>query len=96
MCLINLVLQRHKKILDLAQSYVLSDEEFWTMADTLRNIWIAFEKRYRDLAECWRQQRLDMTVQLKSFAAGIFEDWHYEYYEDGSVSDFRLVLGFLD
>ena len=81
-----LLLLRHKKILDLAQKYVLSDEEFWTMGQSVFSLQGAFDKRYRDLMEGWRQQRLNIDVQLQSFAAGMFEAWHVEYYEDEDVS----------
>jgi hypothetical protein len=80
-----LLLSRHKKILDLAQTYVLSDEEFWVMSASIESLQRAFDKRYRELMEGWRQQRLDISVQLESFAAGMFEDWHNEYY-DSDVS----------
>jgi hypothetical protein len=81
-----LLLSRHKKIVDLGQTYVLSDREFWVMGETIESLLDAFDKRYRELMECWRQQRLDISVQLKSFAAGMFEDWHNKYYDSDSVS----------
>jgi hypothetical protein len=86
MCLVYLLLLRHKKILDLAQTYVLTEEEFWTMGQSLYSLRSAFDKRYRDLMEGWRQQRLNIDIQLQSFAAGMFEGWHVEYYEDHDVS----------
>lgn len=55
------------------------------MADTIWNVQEAFDKRYRDLVECWRQQRLDIAFQTESYAAGIFEDWHLELYENNDV-----------
>jgi|SRR5882762_6060650 hypothetical protein len=93
-CLAYLLLLRHKQILDLAQTYVLSDEEFWTMGESLWQLQNAFDKRYRDLMEGWRQQRLNVTMQLQSFAAGMFEDWHKEYYDDENVSFSKSSLVF--
>ncbi|KIM78706.1 hypothetical protein PILCRDRAFT_10927 [Piloderma croceum F 1598] len=87
LCLTYLLLSRHKKILDLAQTYVLSDEEFWVMSESIESLQDAFDKRYRELMECWRQQRLDINVQLESFAAGMFEDWHNKYYDSNDDSD---------
>lgn len=46
------------------------------MDETLWSIREAFDKRYRDLTAGWQQQRLNVDLQAKSFAAGLFEDWH--------------------
>jgi hypothetical protein len=72
--------------MDLSQKYVLDEEEFWTMGESVFNLQDAFDKRYRDLMEGWRQQRLDLKLQLESFAAGMFESWHEEYYGSDAVS----------
>jgi hypothetical protein len=92
MCLIYLLLSRHREILDLAQTYVLSDEEFWTMNASIESLHRAFDKRYRELIEGWRQQRLDISVQLESSAAGMFEDWRDRYYEDDELSSAAGML----
>ncbi|KAF7980229.1 hypothetical protein HWV62_39349 [Athelia sp. TMB] len=73
---------RHKKIIDLSKKLVLSEEEFDAMDSTLWSINEAFDKRYRDLVEGWRQQRVDVDLQVQSFAAGLYEDWHQTYEED--------------
>jgi hypothetical protein len=65
---------------------VLSDEEFWIMGQSIFSLQGAFDKRYRNLMEGWRQQRLNIELQLESFAAGMFESWHNEYYEGDDVS----------
>lgn len=88
-CLIYLLLQRHKKIMDLAQTYVLDEEEFWTMGESIWNVREAFDKRYRDLVEGWRQQRLDISMQVQSFASGMFEGWHADY--DDVSTNYRLL-----
>lgn len=90
--LIYLILERHAKIIDLAAKSVLDEQEFWTMASSLNHIRQAFTFRLRTVSECWRQQRLDIGQQLKTFASGIFEDWYKEFEEDVSPTNFILVL----
>jgi hypothetical protein len=84
LCLIRLLLQRHKDILEIAQTLVLSEMEFVAMTSSLDNLLEAFETRFNNLWECWRQQRLDTRLQLSSFAGGLYEHWYNELY--GEVS----------
>jgi hypothetical protein len=85
MCLISLLLKRHKDILELAQTLVLSEMEFVAMTCSVYNLLTAFETRFHNLMECWRQQRLDTQLQLSSFAGGMFERWYEELYGDVST-----------
>ncbi|KZP29523.1 hypothetical protein FIBSPDRAFT_193959 [Athelia psychrophila] len=87
LCLIYLILQRHKKIIDLSKKLVLSEEEFDAMDTALQSIGEAFDKRYRNLVEGWQQQRLNVDLQVKSFAAGLFEDWHLICIEDDAEDE---------
>ncbi|KAF7355150.1 hypothetical protein MSAN_01430700 [Mycena sanguinolenta] len=61
--LLFLVLQRHKKIIDLASKLLLQEIEFDAMIECIQNISDVFETRFRNLLESWRQQRLDTKYQ---------------------------------
>ncbi|KAJ7086700.1 hypothetical protein C8R44DRAFT_893496 [Mycena epipterygia] len=94
LCLLYLVLRRHKKIIDFASTLVLEEMEFETMVESIENISEAFETRFHNLLESWRQLRLDTKLQACStlivigcFAGGIFEAWHEEFYDNQSDSD---------
>ncbi|KAJ7283805.1 hypothetical protein C8J57DRAFT_1293627 [Mycena rebaudengoi] len=91
LCLLYLVLRRHKKILDFAQKLVLEEYEFDAMVETIDNIVEAFQTRFHNLLECWRQQRLD-TKHIACFSGGIFESWH----EDDLDSDWESELDSLE
>ncbi|KAJ7499104.1 hypothetical protein FB451DRAFT_1428120 [Mycena latifolia] len=54
LCLLYLVLRRHKKILDFASSLVLEEMEFESMVECIENIAEAFETRFRNLLESWQ------------------------------------------
>lgn len=82
LCLFALLLQRHKSIVELAHTYVLSDQEFVTMSNTMDAVLSVFQSRLHVLLECWRQQRLDIKLQLESFADGLFQDYWTNFYED--------------
>ncbi|KAJ7742406.1 hypothetical protein DFH07DRAFT_964455 [Mycena maculata] len=58
-----LVLRRHKKIIDFDSHLVLEELEFETMVECVENVAGAFETRFRNLLESWRQQRLDTKLQ---------------------------------
>lgn len=79
LCLLSLLLERHSKILELAQHHVLSEREFEAMITSVHVVAYTFGLRYSNLAEGWRQQRLDTGMNVQCFAAGIFESWHMEY-----------------
>ncbi|KAK0199961.1 hypothetical protein DFS33DRAFT_1278372 [Desarmillaria ectypa] len=85
--LLSVVLQQHRKIVELAQIYVLSDQEFATMRITITSLTTAYECRLKTLLECWRQQRLDIKLQVQSFASGLFENWWMNYWDSGSSED---------
>jgi|ERR1700685_3240068 hypothetical protein len=93
LCLISLLLKRHKDILDMAQTLILSEMEFVAMTSSIYNILTAFETRFNNLLECWRQQRLDTHLQLSSFAGGMYERWYKELYGDvSSLSRFFILF----
>ncbi|KAJ7203115.1 hypothetical protein GGX14DRAFT_570374 [Mycena pura] len=88
LCFLELVLDRHRQILEAANTLVISEQEFDMMTFSLKNLVTAFGTRYRTLTESWKQQRLDTGFLVQCFAGGIFNDWH-EVFEDGLV----LTLG---
>ncbi|ESK93009.1 hypothetical protein Moror_8912 [Moniliophthora roreri MCA 2997] len=87
LCLLSIILLRHKQIIKIGEKNVLSEHEFTTMSNTILNVTQPFETRLNLLLECWRQQRLDAKLQLQSYASGLFEDWWYVYYEDDDDDD---------
>lgn len=92
LCLFALLLQRHKSIVELAHTYVLSDQEFVTMSNTMDAVLSVFQRRLHVLLECWRQQRLDIKLQLESFADGLFQDYWTNFYEDVRSCDILLTF----
>jgi len=92
--LLYLLLQRHQKILDLAERYLLSEMDVLTIINSLHSLRGTFNKRYRDLVESWRQQRLNVDIHIWHFAAGMFEQWHNKYSQnrtDGGGSTFVSI-----
>jgi len=85
--LLFLLLKRHRKIIDIASTLVLEEMEFDTMVDCIDNISEAFETRFRNLLESWRQQRLDTKLQIGCFSGGIFESWHEEFHDAEAETD---------
>ncbi|KAJ7211836.1 hypothetical protein C8J57DRAFT_303755 [Mycena rebaudengoi] len=83
LCFLTLVLDRHYKIMNTANTLVLSEREFQTMTFSLRNLVSAFTTRYQTLTQSWKQQRLDSDFLVQCFAGGIFDEWH-GYFEDVS------------
>ncbi|KAJ7277107.1 hypothetical protein C8J57DRAFT_1308571 [Mycena rebaudengoi] len=81
LCFLTLVLDRHYKIMNTANTLVLSEREFQTMTFSLRNLVSAFTTRYQTLTQSWKQQRLDSDFLVQCFAGGIFDEWH-GYFED--------------
>lgn len=73
--LMYLLLRRYRRIYKLAQTVVISEQEFIAMDTTLTAIVDAFDTRFNNLLECWRQQRLDTALQCRYYAGGICEDW---------------------
>ncbi|KAJ7838086.1 hypothetical protein B0H14DRAFT_2790051, partial [Mycena olivaceomarginata] len=81
LCFLELILERHRQILDAANTHVLAERELETMTFSLRNLVAAFSTRYNKLTEGWKQQRLDTDFLVQCFAGGIFNDWH-EVFQD--------------
>ncbi|KAJ7692863.1 hypothetical protein B0H17DRAFT_512489 [Mycena rosella] len=81
LCFLELILDRHHKIIDAANTLVLGERELDAMTSSLKNLVAAFSARYHTLTQNWKQQRLDTDFLLQSFAGGIFNDWH-EVFQD--------------
>ncbi|KAJ6565957.1 hypothetical protein DFH09DRAFT_1472839 [Mycena vulgaris] len=75
-CFLELVLERHRKIIEAANTLVLSERELETMTFSLKNLVAASSTRYHTLIQSWKQQRLDTGFLVQCFAGGIFSDWH--------------------
>ncbi|KAJ6628140.1 hypothetical protein B0H10DRAFT_1991603 [Mycena sp. CBHHK59/15] len=76
LCLLQLILERHQRIMEVANTLVLSEREFQSMSMSLRNLVVAFKCRYHTLTESWKQQRLDTNFLVQCFSGGIFNEWH--------------------
>ncbi|KAJ6566634.1 hypothetical protein B0H19DRAFT_712564 [Mycena capillaripes] len=81
LCFLELILERHRQIIDAANTLALSEREFETMTFSLRNLVSAFSMRYHTITESWKQQRLETGFLVQCFAGGIFNDWH-EVFQD--------------
>ncbi|KAJ3964436.1 hypothetical protein EV361DRAFT_60822 [Lentinula raphanica] len=77
--LLMLLLERHTKIIEMADNFILAETEFQDMITSIRSIAYAFDKRYRILTEGWRQQRSDIPVQISCFSYGLFVNWHTHF-----------------
>ncbi|KAJ7473108.1 hypothetical protein B0H11DRAFT_1342612 [Mycena galericulata] len=90
LCFLELILDRHCKIVETANGLVLGDREFDAMTYSLRNLVAAFSTRYHSITESWKQQRLDTNFLVESFAGGIFNDWH-EIFQDNPTAYHEAV-----
>jgi hypothetical protein len=86
--MVMLLLERHTRIIETAENFVLDDREFQDMIMSVQSVTYAFGKRYSILTEGWRQQRFDIPLQISSFAYGIFVNWHTNL---GSVSTINYM-----
>lgn len=57
LCLMHLLLRHYKQIAQVAQTKVLDPQEFQAMSQSSFNLTEAFERRFNNLKESWRQQR---------------------------------------
>ncbi|KAJ7131925.1 hypothetical protein C8R46DRAFT_1140713, partial [Mycena filopes] len=81
LCFLELILERHRQVIDAANTLVLGEREFDTMTFSLQNLVAAFGTRYHTLSESWKQQRLDTAGLMRYFAGGIFHEWN-EIFQD--------------
>ncbi|KAJ7321288.1 hypothetical protein DFH08DRAFT_384100 [Mycena albidolilacea] len=86
--LLYVMLSKHEEIitagvgdqtgLQLASKYAEMDRTLSTP------IW-EFYWRYKSLERSWRSQRLDIELQVRSYAGGLFNGWHQEYTKTSSI-----------
>jgi hypothetical protein len=74
MALIYLLLRHHLKIVKLATTQTVSVAEFEEMRESWNYLFDAFDQRLDILKEIWRQQRLNVEIQVASYAGGLFEN----------------------
>ncbi|CUA68888.1 hypothetical protein RSOLAG22IIIB_13839 [Rhizoctonia solani] len=70
------LLKRHHKVFDLGKDKPLQKGVTTSMITSWDVIFDAFEKRMRALCESWRQQRMNIELQVQWYANGLFEDWY--------------------
>lgn len=87
LCLMHLLLRHYKQIAQVAQTKVLDPQEFQAMSQSSFNLTEAFERRFNNLKESWRQQRLDTKLQVTYSAGGLFNFWYLEFYIEDYASD---------
>ncbi|KAJ7099683.1 hypothetical protein C8R44DRAFT_716668 [Mycena epipterygia] len=71
--LIYLLLERHFEIFRLAQTHTVHKDELWDGADSLVYVFDAVEARVELLQSIFKQQKLDVKQQFKSFSHGLYE-----------------------
>ncbi|KAJ3828644.1 hypothetical protein F5880DRAFT_839222 [Lentinula raphanica] len=77
--LLMLLLERHTKIIEMADNFILAEREFQDMITSIQSVAYAFGRRYSILTEGWRQQRSDIPVQISCFSYGLFVNWHTHF-----------------
>ncbi|KAJ6588495.1 hypothetical protein B0H19DRAFT_978427 [Mycena capillaripes] len=68
-----LLLERHFEILRVGVSRTLHNDELWDAADTLQWVLDAVDTRVELLQSLFKQQKLDLKQQFKSFSFGLYE-----------------------
>ncbi|KAH7335133.1 hypothetical protein B0J17DRAFT_719692 [Rhizoctonia solani] len=75
-CVMHRLLKRHHKVFDLGKDKPLQEGVTVSMINSWDVIFDAFVKRMRVLCESWRQQRMNIDLQVQWYANGLFEDWY--------------------
>ncbi|KAJ1306952.1 hypothetical protein OPQ81_007932 [Rhizoctonia solani] len=75
-CVMHRLLKRHHKVFELGKDSPLQEGVTISMLNSWDVIFDAFEKRMRVLCESWRQQRMNIDLQVQWYANGLFEDWY--------------------
>ncbi|KAJ6560408.1 hypothetical protein B0H19DRAFT_1147563 [Mycena capillaripes] len=86
--LIFLLLERDFQILRAAQNKTLHHDELWDAADTIGWTVMAARERVDLLESTFKQQKVDMKQQFKTFAHGLFQFMH----DPEDLWDPKLVL----
>jgi hypothetical protein len=64
------LLKRHHKVFDLGKDNLLQEGVTISMTNSWEVIFDAFVQRMRELSESWRQQRMDVDLQVQWYANG--------------------------
>ncbi|KAJ7770007.1 hypothetical protein B0H16DRAFT_237565 [Mycena metata] len=91
LCFLELILERHRRVIDAANALVIGEGEFDTMTFSLQNLVSAFGTRYHTLTQSWKQQRLDTGSLMPWFAGGIFNEWHEIFQDVRSSNSFSPI-----
>ncbi|CAK5278153.1 unnamed protein product [Mycena citricolor] len=67
-----LLLERHLEIFRVCQTHVVHPDELWDAADTVIYVFDAVKARLDDLQTIFKQQKLDLQQQFKSFSFALF------------------------
>ncbi|KAJ7031624.1 hypothetical protein C8F04DRAFT_1110026 [Mycena alexandri] len=68
-----LLLERHFEIFRLCQTRIVHRDELWDATDTLQWVGDAVQVRVEELQTIFKQQKVDLKQQFKSFAFGLYE-----------------------
>ncbi|KAF8516788.1 hypothetical protein JB92DRAFT_2909192 [Gautieria morchelliformis] len=71
--LLYLLLKRHFEIFRISQTRITHPDELWDAADTIMWVISAVYERVNVLQSIFKQQKLDVNQQFKTFAHGLFE-----------------------
>ncbi|KAJ7498476.1 hypothetical protein FB451DRAFT_1016491 [Mycena latifolia] len=86
--LIYLLLERDFQILRACQTKIIHPDELWDAADTIGWTVSAARERVELLESTFKQQKVDMKQQFKTFAHGLFQYLH----DPSGLWDPKLVL----
>lgn len=73
----------------------LTDQEWLNMDASFSSLLFTFHSRMKGLLRGWRSQKIDVELQIGTFAGGVFEGW-YNAVSDvlarfGAISNFVVV-----
>ena len=83
-CLLSHLLRKHYEWIDgpttrknkRATRGELVDQEWYDMDASLSTLVYAFHNRMRALVRGWRSQKIDVELQINTFAGGVYEGWY--------------------
>jgi hypothetical protein len=78
MALLYLLLKHHCDVIQEAQKHEIGEETFFEMCETLTTVFSAFWGRMVDLLQGWKRQRIDVSLQVQSFAGGLYYSGYQE------------------
>ncbi|EIW79639.1 hypothetical protein CONPUDRAFT_74017 [Coniophora puteana RWD-64-598 SS2] len=76
MPLLYLIVQHHSTVIEQLKKKTVKMSELWGLQNTLNQVLLSFNRRLDELERAWKQQRMDVDVQVEIFAGGIFNGWY--------------------